>query len=330
MRALRVHHHGEPTDAFALDDVPSPQPGPGQVTMRVGAAALGLQDLLLARGTYQLKPSLPFTPGLEAAGTVVDVGDGVDPAWIDRRVVGVPALPHGGLAEEAVLASGNLYPVPDGVSDVDAAATHIAFTTAHVGLHRRARLQPGETLLVHAGAGGTGSAAIQLGVLAGARVVATAGSPDRTAICRELGAAVAVDYRADDFVAVVREVTEGRGADVVFDPVGGDVFHASRRCIASEGRLLLIGFAAGAPQTIKAGGVLLGNYSVLGVYLGAYSRDEAGHEFMLGVHDELMAHLEAGRVRALVSREVDLDGVAEALTDLRDRAVVGRVVVRPR
>jgi NADPH2:quinone reductase len=329
MRALRVHQHGEPEQALTVEEVPVPVPGPGQMTVAVGAATLGLQDVLLVRGSYQLKPSLPFTPGLEVAGTVTAVGDAVDATWVGQRVVGVPALPDGGFAEQAVVAATNLYPLPDGVDDVDAAATHIAFNTAHVALHRRAQLQPDETLLVHAGAGGTGSAAIQLGVLAGARVLATAGSPERTAICRALGAAVAIDYRHEDFETVVRDLTDGRGADVIFDPVGGSVFERSRRCIASEGRLLLIGFAAGEPQTIKANRVLLGNYSVMGVYLGAYSQGDANRAFLLGVHDELMSRLRHGEIRPLVSREVNLDGVPGELGQLRDRQVVGRIVARP-
>jgi NADPH2:quinone reductase len=327
MRALRVHRHGEPDQALELEDVPAPVPGPGHVTIRVGAAALGLQDLLLVRGSYQLKPDLPFTPGLEAAGTVTAVGAEVDEAWIGQRVVGVPALPDGALAEEAVVPATNLYPLPEDVGAVAAAATHIAFTTAHVALHRRAALRSGETLLVHAGAGGTGSAAIQLGVLAGARVIATAGSPERTAICRDLGAAVAIDYRQEDFATVVQDQTGGRGADVIFDPVGGSVFHQSRRCIASEGRLLLIGFAAGEPQTIKANSVLLRNYSVMGVYMGAYSRGDRA--VLQEVHEEVMSLLSAGAVRALISREVGLRDVAAALGQLRDREVIGRVVVRP-
>ncbi|HSO96405.1 MAG TPA: NADPH:quinone oxidoreductase family protein [Acidimicrobiia bacterium] len=328
MRALRVHRHGEPDQALQLEDVSAPVPEPGQVTVRVAAAALGLQDLLLVRGSYQLKPPLPFTPGMEAAGTVVAVGEGVDGSWVGQRVVGVPALPDGALAESARMVATNLFRLPDDVTDTDAAATHISFTTAHVALHRRAALQPGETLLVHAGAGGTGSAAIQLGAVAGARVIATAGSPERTAVCRELGASVAIDYRREDFEPVVRDLTDGRGADVIFDPVGGDVFDRSRHCIASEGRLLLIGFASGAPQTIKANGVLLGNYSVMGVYMGAYSRD-ADRALVRGVHEDVMRLLSAGTVRALVSREVGLDEVAAALADLRDRGVIGRVVVRP-
>ena len=329
MRALRVHRHGEPDEALELEDVPVPVPEPGQVTIRVGAAALGLQDLLLVRGTYQLKPDLPFTPGLEAAGTVTAVGADVDAAWIGQRVVGVPALPDGALAEEAIVPASNLYRLRDDVRDVDAAATHIAFTTAHVALHRRAALQTGETLLVHAGAGGTGSAAIQLGVLAGARVIATSGSPERAAICRDLGAEVAIDYRQEDFDTVVRDLTGDRGADVIFDPVGGAVFHRSRHCIASEGRLLLIGFAAGEPQTIKANGILLGNYSVMGVYMGAYSRGDANREMLRSVHDELLTLLSTGAIHALISREVGFRDVASALGQLRDREVIGRVVVRP-
>jgi NADPH:quinone reductase len=330
MQALRVHAHGEPEEALVLEECPDPIPGPGHVRVGVGAATLGLQDVLLARGSYQLKPPLPFTPGLEVAGTVTGVGDAVDSTWVGRRVVGVPALPDGGFAEQAVVSATNLYPVPDDVTDVDAAASHIAFTTAHVALHQRAALQPGETLLVHAGAGGTGSAAIQLGVLAGARVVATAGSPDRTRICRDLGASVAVDYRHEDFEAVVRDETDGRGADVIFDPVGGEVFQRSRHCIASEGRLLLIGFAAGEPQTIKANRVLLGNYSVMGVYVGAYSQSDAGRTVLRGVHDELMRDLRGGNIRPLVSRVVTLAEVPAALGELRDRRVVGRIVGCPR
>ena len=238
-------------------------------------------------------------------------------------------MPHGALAEECIIACRNAYPVPDGVDDVAAVASHIAGTTAHIALHRRAQLRAGETLLVHAGAGGTGSAAIQIGRLGGARVIATAGSAERAAVCRDLGAEIAIDYTNDDLAAVVLDATGGRGADVVFDPVGGDVFHASRRCVASEGRILVIGFAAGEIQTIPANHVLVRNYSVLGVYVGAYARDDAGRRFMLGVHDELMAMISTGDFRPLVSREVTRPEAPAALEQLRDRQVVGRVVVHP-
>ena len=329
MRALRVRSHGEPAEALHLEDVPAPDPGPGQVRVRVHAAALGLPDLLLCRGTYQLRPPLPFTPGLEAAGEVVALGPDVDRALLARRVVGVPALPDGALAECTVIPARGVYPLPEAVDDATAAASHIAHLTAHVALHRRAGLQPGQTLLVHAAAGGTGAAAVQLGVLTGARVLATAGSNERVAVARDLGAAVGINYRSDDFVAAVQEATDGRGADVIFDPVGGDVFRASQRCVAPEGTILVVGFAGGDVQAIPAHRVLLGNHSVVGVYLGAYSRGDANRAFLLGVHDELMGLVATGRVRPLVSRRVGLDGVAGALEALRDRDVVGRVLVLP-
>ncbi len=330
MRALRVHEPGEPGAALRLDDdVTVPELGAGQLLVRVGASALGLPDVLLARGTYQLKPPRPFSPGLEAAGVVVAAGAGADAALVGRRVVGVPALPHGTLAEQCIIPAANAYRVPDDVDDVAAAATHIAATTAHLGLHRRAALRPGETLVVHAGAGGTGAAAIQVGAIAGARVIATAGDGARTAVCRDLGAAAAIDYTTEDVAARVLALTDGRGADVIFDPVGGDVFHASRRCIAPEGRIVLVGFASGEVPQIPANQVLFRNYSVLGLYVGAYSRDRAGRELMEHVHADVMQWLRDGRLRALVSREITLAEAPGALEDLRDRKVIGRVVVRP-
>ena len=327
MRALRVHQHGEPTAALTLDDAPEPTPGPGQVALRVGAAALGLPDVLLGRGRYQLRPPLPFTPGLEAAGVVVAVGPDGDATRLGERAVGVPTLPHGALAEVTILPADGAFPVPDAVDDVTAAATHISHTTAHLGLHRRSELQPGETLLVHAGAGGTGSAAIQLGALAGARVLATAGTEERRAVCRELGAALGIDSHGD-VAAAVLDATAGRGADVIFDPVGGDAFRASQRCVAPEGKILLVGFAGGEVHVIPAHDVLLGNYSVLGLYVGAYGRGEA-NAIRRAVHDELMGRFARRELRPLVSREIGLEDVPAALEALRDRAVIGRVVVHP-
>jgi NADPH:quinone reductase len=329
VRALQVAAAGEPTAVLHLEDIPAPEPGPDQLAIRVAAAAVGLPDVLLCRGTYQLHPPRPFTPGLEAAGVVQRVGAGVDPALVGQRVVGVPVLPHGALAEEAILAAVGVAVVPEGVRDVDAAATHISHTTAHVALHRRARLAPGQTLLVHAAAGATGAAAVQLGVLAGARVLATAGSAARVEVCRELGADVAINYRDEDFVDVVRAVTDGRGADVVFDPVGGEVFRASQRCVASEGMILVIGFAGGDVQDIAANRLLYRNYAAVGLYMGAYSRDDAGRRIVLEAHHELMALLGEGHLRPLASVPIALEDVAAALEALARREVIGRTVVRP-
>ena len=329
MLALRVHEHGEPTAALELEDVDALEPAAGQVRVEVGAASLSLPDVLLCRGSYQLDPPRPFTPGLEIAGRVLAVGPEVAADLVGRRVVGVPALPAGGFAQEALVPASGIYPVPDDVSDVDAAATHISHRTAHVALHRRARLQAGETLLVHAGAGGTGAAAVQLGVLARARVLATASSAERAAVCRQLGADRAIDTSEEDFVAVVRAETGGVGADVVFDPVGGETFRGSQRCVASEGRILLIGFAGGEIQDMPANRVLFRNHDVLGLYMGAYSQGGERRRAVDGVHAELMGLLGSGRLTPLVSSRIGLGEVAVTLEALRDRQVVGRSVACP-
>lgn len=331
MRAWRVEQYGAPTEALRFTATsPLPEPEPGTVAVRVRAAALNLPDERLCRGTYQLRPNLPFTPGMEAAGVVEAVGQGVEPRLVGRRVVGVAGPPHGSLAEVAVVRAVGLYPLPDDVSENDAAALLIPFTTGYLALHRRGRLRSGETLLVHAGAGGVGSAAIQLGVLAGARVIATAGGPDKLEICRRLGAEIAIDYREGDLVAAVREATGGRGADVVYDSVGGDVFHASRRCMAREGRLLVIGFAGGELADAPTNHALYRNYDIVGVYFGGYSGPDDvtwRHE----IWESVLAHFRGGRLRPLIDRTVSLDGdVPGALDDLANRRTVGRVIVDTR
>ncbi len=246
--AIRVHEYGEPADVARVEEVAPPEPGPGQVGIAVRGAALNLPDVLLCRGTYALHPPLPFTPGLDVAGTVVAVGAGIDRSLLGRTVAGVAELPHGALAERSVLAADRLYRVPEGVDAGAAAAMLIAFTTAHVSLLRRAGLAPGETLLVLGAAGGVGTAAIEVGKVVGARVIAAVGSPGKAAVCRALGADEVVDLSARPLADAVLELTGGRGADVVFDPVGGDVFDAARKCTASEGRLLVVGFAGGVQQ----------------------------------------------------------------------------------
>jgi NADPH:quinone reductase len=331
MRAVRVHRHGEPAEALELDDdVAVPEPGPDQVRMRVEATALSMPDVMLCRGGYPLTPrELPFVPGMEASGVVSALGEGVDPGWLGRRVVGVGILPDGTLAEETLVRAEGLYPVPDTVSAAAAATTHIGFTTAHAGLHRRAGLQAGETLLVLAAAGGTGNAAVQLGRVAGARVIATASGADRQNTCLELGADVALDSRGPDLAQEVLESTDGRGVDVVFDPVGGDAFTAATRCIASEGRIVIVGFAGGEEPAIRPGHMLRRNYTVMGIYMGAYSGPGENRRYMLTMHDEIMDLLASGRARALIDRETDLTGAADALTDLAQRRVTGRPIVRP-
>jgi NADPH2:quinone reductase len=327
MRAWRVHEHGAPREVLRLETAPVPEPPAGHVRIAVAAAALNLPDDRLCRGIYALRPDLPFTPGLEAAGLVDAVGAGVQ-VPLGSRVVAVATLPHGSLAEFAIAPEAGLYPVPESMTFAEAAAFLIAFQTGHVALHRRARLAAGETLLVHAGAGGVGSAAIQLGVAAGATVIATAGGPEKVARCRALGAHHAIDYRGEDFIARVLELTDGRGADVVYDPVGGDVLHGSRRCIANEGRLLIVGFAAGEPEKVPTNQILMRNYSVVGVYMGAYSKSDTGRAFVHAVHRELLDLFEAGTVAPVIDRVVPFAAVPAAIDDIAQRRTTGKVVVR--
>lgn len=324
MRAWRVHDHGEPDAVLGLEDVPAPVPGAGEAVVQVAAAALNFADVLLCRGGYQERPPLPFTPGIEVSGRVAATGPGVDPSRVGTRVL-VYLQQGGGFAEQVLAPESTLLPIPDSLDDVDAAALSIAYQTAYVALHRRARLRPGETLLVHAGAGGTGSAAIELGRAAGARVLATAGGPEKVARCRSLGAEVAIDSRADDFVQVVNDVTDGRGADVVFDPVGGDTFDRSRRCIAFEGRILVIGFAGGRVADAPTNHLLVKNYSVVGVHWGLYARREPS--VVRETHERLLALHADGAVAPRATRVVALDDVPAALTALARGETIGKTVV---
>ncbi|AHY46119.1 NADPH:quinone reductase and related Zn-dependent oxidoreductase [Rubrobacter radiotolerans] len=320
MRALRVHELGDPEAVLKLEEVEEPVAGEGEVLVEVEAASLNFFDILLCQGKYQVRPKLPFSPGGEVAGRV---------AGTDRRVVGTPS-PTGGFAERVVLRESDLFDLPDALSAEKAAAMHITYGTAHVALHRRAALRAGETVLVHAGAGGVGSAAIQLARAAGARVFATAGGPEKAAVCRDLGAEEVFDYRKTDLkeiVSAVKELTDGRGADVVFDPVGGDVFDASRRAVGFEGRLLVVGFAGGRIAEAPTNHALVKNYSIVGVHWGLYR--ELAPELLHETHRELMRLYEAGEIDPLIHSVVPFEKVPEALAKLGSRATYGKLLTRP-
>jgi len=325
VKALRVHELGEPEQVMVLEDAPEPLVRRGDVRLRVHAAALNFPDVLMCRGEYQVKPSLPFTPGAEVAGEVAEVGDGVDSVRVGDRVLAIPNFGPGGFAESTTAAAvGGVFPIPESMSFAAASALHVVYQTGHLALHRRAHLQAGETLLVHAGAGGVGSAAIQLGLAAGARVVATAGGPDKVEVCRKLGAHLALDYREHDFVDAVKEFTDGRGADVIYDPVGGDTYDRSTKCVAFEGRILIIGFTSGRFAQARTNHVLIKNYAVVGVHWGLYN--VMNPALVRATHDELVRLFEAGLIDPLVSERVGLAEVPAALARLGSRGTYGKVV----
>jgi NADPH2:quinone reductase len=325
MKALRVHELGEPEKVMRPEDIPVPEPAPGEVRLRVHAASLNFPDVLMCRGEYQVKPPVPFTPGAEVAGVVDALGEGVASVAVGDRVLAIPSFGNGGFTEYTTAsAAGGVFPIPPSMSFASASALHVVYQTGHLALHRRAHLQPGETLLVHAGAGGVGSAAIQLGLAAGATVIATAGGPDKVEVCRKLGAQHGLDYKEHDFVDAVKELTGGRGADVIYDPVGGDTYDRSTKCIAFEGRILIIGFTGGRFADARTNHVLIKNYSVVGVHWGLYNLMNPA--LVQETHDELMRLFEAGKIDPLISQTIGLDDVAAALARLGSRGTYGKVV----
>lgn len=325
MRAWRVHELGEPADVLKLEEIPEPEPGPGQVKIKVAAVACNFPDILVCQGKYQEKPELPFIPGLEVSGEVVAVGADAAAA-VGDKVMGQTGL-GGGFAEYALLDKHNTWPWPDGMSPGQAAGMFVTYQTGYCALHQRARIQPGETLLVHAAAGGVGSAAVQLGKAAGATVIGTAGGARKCEVARELGADHVIDYSAEDLVARVKEITGGRGADVIYDPVGGDVFDASRKVIAFEGRILIIGFVSGRFADAPTNHALVKNYSVVGVHWGFYRKMAPQ---MFAIWQRELEQLWAERkINPLVGAEMPLSDAVEALDLLGSRGSVGKVVLVP-
>ncbi|MFF6824811.1 zinc-binding dehydrogenase [Streptomyces longwoodensis] len=317
MQAWQVHENGEPSEVMRLEDVEWPAPRDGQVLLKVRAANINFPDALMCRGQYQVTPPLPFTPGVEICGETED----------GRRVIANPALPYGGFAEYAVADAAALLPAPDALDDAEASALHIGYQTGWFGLHRRAHLEAGETLLVHAAAGGVGSAAVQLGKAAGATVIGVVGGADKAAVARELGCDVVVDRRSEDVVAAVKEATGGRGADVIYDPVGGQAYAQSAKVIAFEGRIVVVGFASGTIPSPGLNHALVKNYSILGLHWGLYNTKNP--QLVQHCHEQLTALAARGAIKPLVSERVTFDGTAAAVQRVADGVTTGRVVVVP-
>ena len=323
MRAWRVHDYGEPREKLRLETgLALPSPKAGELAVEIRAVGLNFADLLSIQGRYQIKAPLPFTPGIEASGEVVEADAGGRFRRGDRVIV---ATPWGALAERVVADADACLPVPDGMGFDEAAALLLTYQTSHFALCRRAALARGEFLLVQNGAGGVGTAAIQIGKALGATVAATAGGPDKLDVCRRAGADHVIDYKEQDFVAEVQRLTGGRGADVVYESLGGDVFDQSTRCIAFEGRLLVIGFAGGRIPTIAANRIMLKNISVVGLNWGAY-RDRKS-PLVADVHREISSMHERGLVRPMIYRTYPFEALPDALDDLASRRSWGKLVI---
>jgi NADPH2:quinone reductase len=327
VKAWQVTQPGEPEKVLELADIARPEPGPGQILVRVLAAAANFPDVLLCRGEYQVKVPLPFTLGVELCGEVIEVGPGVTGFVPGERVIGDTALPNGAFAEYAVMDASAALPAPPALDDAEAAPFYVTYETCWLGLHRRARLAPGETLLVHAAAGGVGTGAIQVGKAAGAKVIGVVGGAHKVALAREVGADIVINRDEEDFVAVVKEVTGGKGADVVFDPVGGDSFYKSTKCIAFEGRIVVVGFASGEIPSAALNHALVKNYDIIGLQGRTYRFLEGGA--VREHYAQLVKLTETGAIRTIVTERLSLAEVPDGLRRLGAGVTTGRIVFIP-
>jgi NADPH:quinone reductase len=345
MRAWRVHEFGpEPLTAMKLERVSLPVPAAGELLVRAQGIPLNLNDMERVNGkNMMVRPALPVTPGMEVMGVVAACGPGAE-AWQGRRVVAMPKQATGGFAEYSICPIVSAFEMPESIPLPDAAALYFPYHLAWLGLVDRAELRAGESVLIHAAAGGAGSAAIQLAKERGARVFATSGSEEKRSLCRELGADVAIDYEKEDFVAVVMKETNGRGVDVVFDNVGEAVMEKSMKCLAYNGRYLMMGFASDKrfadEKLIVPRRIAAGNFKLCGVLLAyadpptqamlknAMGWNFCAHDLGAQIMREIVDLVRAKRLRAVVGEVVGFDDVPAALTRMRDRKTVGRTIVR--
>ena len=324
MKAVRCHAFG-PVGHLALEDIASPVPGPRQAVVTVKAAGVNFPDTLIVQGKCQIKPELPFTPGAEFAGIVKAVGEGVSNVKPGDAVLGVGVT--GGFAEEALIDAANLVPLPAGADFDVAAALTMAYGTSLHALKDRARLAPGETLLVLGAGGGVGLAAVEIGKLLGARVIAAASTDAKLTVCRDRGADAAINYDREDLKERIRALTGGRGADVVYDPVGGSYTAAASRSVAWNGRYLVVGFAAGEIPSVPLNLLLLKGYSIVGVHWGGFvQREPVANAANM---KQLMDWIAGGKLAPLVSARYPLSQAVDALFAMMRREVAGKVVIVP-
>ncbi len=322
MKAMVCHELVGPT-ALRLEDIPEPHPGPGQIRVQVRACGVNFADSLITRGQYQLQPQPPFSPGFEVAGDILELGEGVTQFVVGQRVIAM--TPHGGYAEQLVASASRCVAMPDAMPYEQGAAFPVVFGTSHIALWHRARLQAGETLVVHGASGGVGLTAVAIGKQLGATVIATASSPEKLQVAREHGADHLLNTHHEDIRLRIKELTGGRGADVIYDPVGGELFNASLRAIAFEGRILVIGFAGGTVPQIPANHLLVKNVDVIGLNWPAYA--EHHPSVMTESFRILLNWYLAGAIQPYVSEIYPLEEAADALQQVVSRKSTGKVVI---
>ncbi len=322
MRAWTVRNFGDYHQQLKVDELPDPVADSSNAVIEVKASGVNFADILNIRGQYQIKAPFPFSPGMEAAGVVVQAGP-TSRYKIGDRVVTVNVV--GGCAARAIATEFGSYPIPEGMSFAQAAAFTINYQTGYFSIVRRGRLKAGETALVHAGASGVGTAAIQLCKAQGATVIATASSQEKLDVCKQCGADHVINYKDGDFVPAVRELTQGRGVDLVYDPVGGDTFDKSTKIMAFEGRILVIGFASGRIPEVAANRLLLKNIDVAGFFLGGYSmyHNPMVHE----AQDKLYGMFREGKLTPVIYKEYPFADLALALDDLQARQCYGKPIL---
>ena len=326
MRAWQLQQLGDPWDELQLTDVNAPEPEAGQARIRVEGADINFADILQCQGQYQVKIDPPFVPGMSVAGEVLAVGPDCE-LQVGQRVVGSTSGVWGAFADQAIVAAADMYVLPPSVDGVVAAGLHVTYGTSWFALHRRGHLQPGESVLVLAAAGGVGSSAVQMAKAHGCWVLAAAGGAEKVATCLELGADLAIDYTNDDLYQSVMDATSGRGVDVIYDPVGGQYFDIARRLVAWEGRILVVGFASGTIPSAPANHVLVKNYSVVGVHMGGYRVSDPA---VIGTcYDEVYAMLGRGEIDPLISERLPMADLPRGLRQLADRQTKGRLVLDP-
>ncbi len=324
MKAVLCKVYGPP-ESLVLEDVEPLKPGRGQVVIGVKACGVNFPDTLIIQGKYQFKPPLPFSPGSEVAGVVKEIGAGVEHVNVGDRVIAFTG--HGGFAEEVLTEAARLIPMPKGMDFTTASAFVLTYGTSHYALKDRAQLKPGETLLVLGAAGGVGLAAVEIGKVMGARVIAAASSDEKLEVCKQHGADEVINYSSEDLRERVKELTRGEGVDVVYDPVGGNYSEAALRDMAWGGRFLVIGFTTGQIPRIPLNLTLLKGCSIIGVFWGSFTaRNPKRNQEHL---QELLTWFTTGKIKPLILATYPLNRAADALNDMMNRKVTGKVVLLP-